>query len=637
MQSDSQFGGSTPSIYNPHQSANHDPGVSNKSDFNKLYDHNEGKSSTRNYYDVDKIDFDKSIYLNGPPRSSESSSSDNSFLFDVREHEIENKITSNGIDERSTSKSLTNQPNLPRCKNSVENLSEDSGYGEFSSLKHRSKSIPNFNQDYFIEEEELENHKSLENIYSRPNFCVDTVNTIKNTEATYAVLHSKNRGERKNIIQASHGPKIDATKRCSHTAPSTIETKNIRGHGEVQTSDCSASRKAASSASASSLSLQNIISASLPDILDHLGVFGEINRSETKQRKNVSNSGNESVTPFYNKDFSVVSSVPNDLNYYSRDANSRYSEGSDRDDIDCWSFNSVSISSRHTSDSVASKNFDLGTLDCRLNVGSGSLTHTDNTLRQQKIINASYNNLTLLDYSSGADVRGSFRMMADKQKRASLDFSRGSSLLDEISAHFDRDLSIMNDQKRNYDPSDSIVRRERPIVRPTQPPPQPPPRRQNSNVKSDISDASISDDNNLIEPKDNTLSFEKEIKHLESRFTDSLEECNYTSDGSTDNEDDPEPPIAQSTPNKRDFIASTPNLYLVKRDCGEDFMQTHSVHNSMTILPQHSFQEKGKGILSDGSRNSLGKGVSFCPIVAEISWHEQSSEEVVESSGNDIR
>lgn len=650
MQSDSQFGGSTPSIYNA-QATNYDHSDYNKIDFSKNFDHNETKTSTRNYYDVEKIDFDKSIYLNGPPHSSESSSSENSIFSDGREHESENKIILNNIEENAIAKrSIKNLSILPRCKNSTENLSEDSGYGEFSSLKHhRSKSIPSFNQDYFIEEEELENHKSLENVYSRLRFCNGDTTTKIATPTTASNIHSRNGSEQQlkqlNIEQASQRPKIDATKRCSISVSSTIESKNIRGHGEVQHNATDASRKTASSALASSLSsLQNnIISASLPDILDHLSVFGEINHSESNKRKSTQN-GNDLVTPFYNKDFSVVSSVPNNLNICSqinRCNSDVYAEGSDRDDIDCWSFNSVSISSRHTSGSVASKNFDLGNLDCRLNGGSGSVILTEQTFRQQKIINASYNNLTLLDYSVGSGSRtplgSSLRIMADKQKRASLEFSRGSSLLDEISAHFDRDLSIMNDQKRNYDPSETLFRNERAMVqRPSHPPPQPPPRKQYSQQKND---SGISAAESTI--KDHASdSFEKEIHHLESRFSDSLEDCNYDSDASTDNEDDDDnvkkAPVAQSTPIKREFIASTPNLYLVKRDCGEEFMPIYSAHNSMTTLPQNEMPDKGKGILSDGSRNSLGKGVSFCPVVAEISWREQSSEEGV-CCGNDSR
>lgn len=669
MQNDGQFGGSTPSIYIPQTAHNYDHSDSNKSDYAKLFDHSagqDGKSkSERSYYDVDKIDFDKSIYLNGPPHSSESSSSDNSIFSDSREHDTDNQIimVHDDTDDNETIICARKNPSiLPRCKNSTENLSEDSGYGEFNTLRHRSKSIPSFNQDYFIEEEELENHKSLENVYACSPYCLDGMaNKSTMVDAASTFIHIRA------TTSQSQRPKIEAAKRNSGSAALAAsspynESKNIRGHGEVQHRATDASRKVASSASASSISsLQNIISASLPDILDHISVFGEINQhhlhqhsENCEQRKctttqtgihNSHNNSSDLVTPFYNRDLSIVSSVPNNLNICSdrNNSNNGSGVGGYRDDIDCWSFNSVSISSRHASGSVASKNFDLGNFECRANGGSGSIALNDQQFRQQKIINASYSNLTLLDYSGGSGNRtplgSSLRIMAEKQKRSSLEFGRGSSLLDEISAHFDRDLSIMNDQKRNYDPSDIFSQHQRCVVtRPTQPPPQPPPRRQFSVQKNDT------DAMDVVEPLPQPVSSSSsafEISHMEARFSDSLEDCKYDSDASTDIELDEEEcetlPAAQSTPIKREFIASTPNLYLVKRDCGEDFMPICSAHNSMTTLLQNGLQDKGRSILSDRSRNSLGKGVSFCPIVAEISWREQSSEEGVESTGNESR
>lgn len=687
MQTDGQFGGSTPSIYNALSASNYDHTDG------KAFDHSNGidvtkVKSERNYYDVNKIDFEKSIYLNGPPCSSDSSSSDNSFFSDGREHESDDhKLQHEDDTDGAMLCARKNQSILPRCKNSTENLSEDSGYGEFNSLRHRSKSIPSFNQDYFIEEEELENHKSLENVYARAAYCLNGMGNKSTAASTTSTEEASTAAPGFGRMPTSHQrPKIAAPSRGtggSAALPTTTtrfdEFKNIRGHGEVQrNSDIAGSRKVASSASASSLSsLQNSnISASLPDILDHLSVFGESGDSSHQHlhserrgaaHASASNSSRDSPTPFYNKDLSIVSSVPNNLNIcaeYGDSSSSSSRSNGNRDDIDCCSFNSVLISSRHTSGSVASKNFDLGNFECRPNGGgvgggSGTLALNDQHLRQQKIINASYSNLTLLDYSGGAGNRtplgSSLRIMADKQKRSSLELSRGgSSLLDEISAHFDRDLSIMNDQKRNYDPSDTFLRHERNVVtRPTQPPPQPPPRRQFATVTRTDDDAidtvAVQSHPPQSAASSATSEFEREIFQLDTRFSDSLEDCNYESDASTDDElddddgneeeddddddeDDDNLPAAQSTPIKRDLVASTPNLYLVKRDCGEDFMPIiSSAHNSMTTLPQNGLSDKGRGILSGSSRNSLGKGVSFCPVVAEISWREQSSEEGVES------
>lgn len=621
MQNDGQFGGSTPSIYNA-LSANYE-----NSESCKPFEMAETKSA-RNYYDIEKIDFDKSVFMNGQPRSSESSSSDNSIYSEGRGNDSGIKLDQSVCNSAIR---IKNQPILPRCKNSAENLSEDSGYGEFNSMKHRSKSIPSFNQEHFIEEEEGENHKSLENVYSRQHFDISSANN-KSLASTHSTIHSTKRGSGDGR-QPSLAPHSKIAAPMWDSAPAPL-------HVVYQNKD--ASRNSIKAASESSTSpLQNNISASLPDILDHLSVYGDSDSgnlgSSSKQRKKVQNGCDSSV---YDKDFSVVSSVPN-LNICCGTSNGNVFAEDDRhrDDIECWSFNSVSICSRYnsyTSDSVASKNFDLGDFGCRFTGGSGSVLQTDQSLRQQKVINASYSNLTLLDYS-GTPLGSSLRIMADKQKRASAELDRGSSLLDEISAHFDRDLSIMNDQTHNYDPSETFLRQERIISRPQHPPPQPPPRKQQP-PSENTANAELP---TLTDPKPKEDTPERELSDAGNRLSDNLEVCTFNSDRSSDVEDEDEldfhPSAAHSTPNKREFVVSTPNLYLVKKDFGEDYLQISSTHNSMNILPQNGLQDKGRGILSDGSRNSLGKGVSFCPVVSEISWREQSSEEGVESSGNDIR
>lgn len=369
------------------------------------------------------------------------------------------------------------------------------------------------------------------------------------------------------------------------------------------------------------------------------------------------------------KDSFSVASVPNNLNIFA-------SQCSNNVELDVASNdNWTSKSPRHSinshwqepltttnGESIANRNFDLartfGVVDyhCTITPSQSS----QQTFQQQKIINSSYSNLTLLDYSgSTRSIRNQLRAMAENQKRNSLssnrssngsittgstEFSKCNFLLDEISAHFDKNLSILNDKGSFEDETDNVSHSVQELIAREIKPPQPPPRRQMKKSTTKIERDSKTDAT-LLETSNYT--FDRDPTNLKTCYAESLERCNVDfqssnsinlfEDDATSNQFSP---VKHSTPAKREMVASTPNLIQHRTDCAEsddECLHSSSAYNSLNPLPQ-SDQPQTKGILSAGSRNSLGKGVSFYPYVSQISWHEQSSaEDAAEISDNEIR
>lgn len=696
-------------------------------------------SSMRCYYDLDKIDFNSSLFLNCREQSSSetSSSTDNSIYYseDARESDADLKEgpvtsgdtmlirgsfanssngSSNGSSGCGGGRDESRRPANPRCKNSVENLSEDSGYGDFPSIKNRSKSIPNLiNQDQSLIEEDEESthndsaHKSFDNIcchYNRTSSSISSAAAAAAAVASAAArTHSNEIHSRSNRdLDATDNPKIDAisVRSASFGAAKNSFTEHI---GLLSSSSSSSSSGApshtticrkSSSDSSSNSSQANSMSASLPDLCNHFSIFGDADatprtntfcnancgRHSTSSSKSKRISASRRTSSPFEKDLFIVSSVPSDLNYFAKypsdgaSADDRSRNECERDETDCWNFshrNAVINSSvwPQTQASVATKNY------CDLGHSFGS-TETapaapfylppQQSFRQQKIINSSYSNLTILDYSSRGSSCSSFtgqlRMMADKAKRhsnassrsGSGEFSRCNFLLDEISAHFDRNLSILNDKNENTDSGlltkDWFSETKESTAEAVQPP-QPPPRKLKSpseEVKrparaaeksAKLSLAPSSPDGNELESSPNTsFSFDRDPTNLKTCYADSLERCNFDiGDSATSIPEIVDrsvtttvfTPPKHSTPVKREMVVSTPNLFLHKSEpIEEDFRQVASTHNSLNPLPQaDGMAEKTKGILAGGSRNSLGKGVSFYPFVSEISWREQSSNE----------
>lgn len=360
------------------------------------------------------------------------------------------------------------------------------------------------------------------------------------------------------------------------------------------------------------------------------------------------------------KDSFVVTSVPNDLDIFSTKCISNSCSETD----DSWtSKNQRNIENHywqdtaatHTvkgSESIANKNFDLAQTFREVDHSFiASPSAVQQTFQQQKLINSSYSNLTILDYSCGSySARNSFgnqlRMMADKPKRnsvsssnrssaSSTEFSKCNFLLDEISAHFDRSLSILNDKLNHDDETDSTATAssapdpKQPVGQaPSLKPPQPPPRRQQPK-KSPNSESQSKHGPKSMPGR----SFDQDPTNLKTCYATSLEQCNFDLTESSNSihlfeKSGSEQPrdfnsSKCSTPVKRELIASTPNLFQHRNGAASDEnLHSSSAYNSLNPLPDGV---QMKSILSGGSRSSLGKGVSFYPFVSEISWHEQSS------------
>lgn len=356
---------------------------------------------------------------------------------------------------------------------------------------------------------------------------------------------------------------------------------------------------------------------------------------------------------FSQKDSFIVTSVPTDLDLLSTERRSEtdntWESKSDRG----HDWQEISLNG----ESVANRNFDLAQAFVEVDHSFVPTPAIQQTYQQQKVINSSYNNLTLLDYSGARKSFGNqLRMMADKQKRNSVsssnrsstgstEFSKCNFLLDEISAHFDRSLSILNDKVDADDEIDAghvpepkeII--EIPLI------PQPPPRRQfaQKHPNSSGSNCSLTNPAESSEPK---CTFDLDPTNLRTCYADSLEQCNFdlTESSYSINLMDKSPqneqprtfsPTKCSTPVKRELIAkSLPNLSQNNDTSEEEFLNTSSAYNSLNEIPQTDAPVQTKSILSAGSRNSLGKGVSFYPYVSEISWHEQSSAETADGNSD---
>lgn len=424
-----------------------------------------------------------------------------------------------------------------------------------------------------------------------------------------------------------------------------------------------------------------------------------------------------SETTSLHKDSFSVSSVPNNLNIFSTQCttstddfqvndNWTGSTSSKHPKNNRWQDSPLTITKASAATSIANRNFDLAqtfgdyhhqhhhSLSTNTNnsISPASSSSQQQTFQQQKIINSSYSNLTILDYSGSTErIRNQLRAMAESQKRnstsstrsstgstGSTEFSKCNFLLDEISAHFDKSLSILNDRKSidDDDETDHIalpirdeieIKQEQTkstaVAKPPPLPPQPPPRRQNYAKKPLTTkvERDAKANSEFIE-RPSSYTFDRDPTNLKTCYTESLERCNIDFESSNsinllEHENptqtpDKFQPTKHSTPTKREMVASTPNLIQYRSTADavvstEECLHSSSAYNSLNPLPQTTAaaeaqqqqQQNTKGILSAGSRNSLGKGVSFYPFVSQISWHEQSSAEETtgERSDSEIR
>lgn len=678
LQSDSQISGSSPSLYS-YEGVNSVTTTTN--------------SGSAAHHSQDNIEKSAPIAINLPtikitnpppsssiqftnsdsePYSSSStsgsySSDDGEILIEKKSNEIVNdsSLSSNASSDEKTSgnndtgantaliKSTENRRkylNGFRAKNSVDSLSEDSGYcdRDIRSLPAGAlsldSSLPTGND---LEDEDgnvIEEKSILRDSNPMRHFQLTprVRSHSDDDDICYHSMENLNRKFKSRRIDLLSEMNIDLHK-TPNARPTTTKLLKIESPNVLIPSELAAMGKNKNEENSHQPQSEKLISISLPE----LSARGDISRrSRSKLKRNYRQSCDE-----FNDQFSSVSSVPDHLNLSA--------EGGETCDFS-WT---------EPCESVASKNFNL----YDLNFGPSA------TVKQQKVvdISASCANLTLLNYSDEGDfcfdARKSLPISRSKSQTMSGKvpvsmFSSDdeddddyiaqyrskelTSLLEEISAHFDKNLSILNDREASYEPQVSVrdsVKVEEKVVekKNTQamktPPPKPPPRR--SQIKTSPS---------LSVPKNAT--FDRDPTNLTTSYAASMEKCNFnvdepvnvyssrtnlylTADGNGD--------LPQSTPfKKRNFVSSTPNLnyFDIGMKSGNHYSSTDNTaigHDalsplsdddtrctSMREIPTNS-RASSSGILASHSTagSKGGLSVSFCPIVSEISWQENAEDD----------
>lgn len=556
-----------------------------------------------------------------------------------------------------------------RAKNSVDSLSEDSGYCDRDARSlpagalSLDSSLPTGN-DLEDEEGNVIEEKSLLSRESNPmrQFLLTTTRIRSHSDDDDICYHSM-----ENLNRRFKSRKVDllsemniesmATRKTPNPKPTTAKLVKIESPNVHISTEHKPMVKNKNEENSHQPQSEKLISISLPE----LSASGDISRrSRSKLKRNYRESFDE-----LNDHFSSVSSVPDNINL------SLEPGGDTSDFTHSWT---------EPSESIASKNFNL----YDFNYGQ---TPSTAPVNKQKVvdISASCANLTLLNYSDEDDFcYDSHKLMSISRSKsqtmsgklpvnnafssddedddayiASYRSKELSSLLEEISAHFDKNLSILNDREASYEPQVSVrdslnVRKvkvdDKVEIKSLQqamkmPPPKPPPRR--SQIKTSP---------NHSVPKNAT--FDRDPTNLVTTYAQSMEKCNFNVDepinvySSRQNlylmpdEADGEikDDLPQSTPiKKRNFVSSTPNLNFFDLNMkhvnhysstdnnavGHDLLSPSFTNDddirctSMKEIPTDS-RAGSAGILASHSTagSKGGLSVSFCPIVSEISWQE---------------
>ncbi|XP_055613268.1 uncharacterized protein LOC129759771, partial [Uranotaenia lowii] len=475
---------------------------------------------------------------------------------------------------------------------------------------------------------------------------------------------------------------------------------------------------------------RTIISASSPDLfsseqrpgallLSSLSSSGSAGSSRSRSRKQQQQRKVSDFLEYGAVNF-TVSSVPECLNLCGSGGGRE--EGIQSDSLDSFELCESGPSSgnycswnQNQPDSVASKNFDLydyrGVEEVPVVVKNVKTVTFQTSARPRVNIRASYANLTALDYgddedgnqyylsrntfrtSSGTKLGGVREMAGSSWDRKKLfdeddeeekifpvesdEKSTFDSLLDEISAHFDRNLSIINDQAEMYEPIATFLNEQRASSRSSSfqalvSPPAPPPRR--TQIKTNPHHTQPGPTMTTFKPQPGVKkrTFDQDPTNLVTCYAASLERCTfdpsestlnlYNSNNSTINKTSDlniNQPAARKIPsryapkaaaaaNKREFVASTPNLNYFYGSSGgagnEDEGGLNAAHHNS--LKNVSCLEIGgtggelgsrsTGILATSSKCGLSKGVSFCPIVSEIIWKDNSGSELDQSDNGSV-
>ncbi|XP_020716569.1 uncharacterized protein LOC101451834 isoform X3 [Ceratitis capitata] len=299
-----------------------------------------------------------------------------------------------------------------------------------------------------------------------------------------------------------------------------------------------------------------------------------------------------------------------------------------------------------------------------------------------------------IDGSSEGERETSCDNMDTPKSTASADYDhiicKGNFLLDELSQIYDRNASILNDKPMDGEEQLLAMTTAENLVAEAVAPlpscsPRPPPRlRKHSNSSySDLDSAGDTDESSaaavqhiqltirkpparqkharkseathslisdapLFANQTSTTStatvaygktFDQDPTNLRTSYTQSLEKCNFDAKELSSTELNKTNSIPKrrfhsqaNAAKQRNMVSSTPNLnaYDPHADEVADDMYVSSAHTSMHQLPQATTQKPLGILLPTGSRTSFSKEVSFCPVVSQYSWQEQSSEEYAE-------
>ncbi|XP_034472726.1 uncharacterized protein LOC117780345 isoform X3 [Drosophila innubila] len=561
--------------------------------------------------------------------------------------------------------------------NSAENLSEDSGYCE-PLRRAKSKSIPK-NFDKLCEEEEVEVEIEVE------------VEELL-LEAAATATHSKNSNDLcQTKIEQTNETQSTASRTSSSSSSLCSPTSSINScesgahspspSGSAASTSSSPSSSPTSSPSSSSAASFTWLRNSLPDIREPRGSSPNFqtdsnsyvlanNSSNTNHSSRSSSSSSSSAecspvlartseatntntnTNSNTNTNTITSSVPNELQQLGRRRRARRSNRSERN---CQS--SDGYSSSEDLDKFDCHSLPRIRRSCSWNdrcalsgTGAGAASGAG-------YLNASYQNLTLLDYADQSEncKRSSLDMDKRGNKKPRVvsgeDYEhlicKGNFLLDELSQIYDKNASILNDKtveeelalEQRPEPKSLQDLMDPPQVQHVQLTIRKPPARQKHKELVVLSQEVTSPPPAaaVISFSSFGKTFDQDPTNLRTSYAQSLEQCNFQVSNTELASQKSTAPVRvlpkrrfqSTTAKQRSLVSSTPNLSAF--DGGqetEDDIYVSSAHNSMHQLPQTTTQPKPLGILLPaGSRNSFSKEVSFCPVVSKYCWQEQSSEE----------
>lgn len=567
LQGDTQSFGSTPSLYSVHSNLEQpNPSTNNKCESNRrLINDNKLFCGAADSVNDNNIDLsDNSSDTTESYSSDNDSNSSGSHNFDLEYNSVKDKnfVISKILFAQKNEISDVVKKSVIKTKNSIESLSEDSGYSEnFTNLKNRSKSLVVLKESS-SEELSLNNpeelYDSLE-LYENLNFNENNVKNLK-IEKTKINVKEPIFNDVKNKFISVSLPKIF----------------NLNLNFALEQSDL--------------FSCED--KSFLSDLSDSQLNIIKIHR-RYKQNKYLFD---------YYKDYSV--SLPENLHlFYNKDRVN-----------DCGS-------GAENRSSVANQNFDLYDFD-----NNSQQNHSN-----RASLTMSYANLNVLDDKFLSNNKMSC-------KNAISDDDLRTKILYEFSTNFDSDVSILNNRRLDFDDQfddeKDFVEEEKIAASTSNKPPTPPPRKilpKKLFEELMCGPPPPKQSPPQLPPQEIEIykTFDQDPTNLFTCYTESLEKCNFDNRDSTDFLN-----INQTyfQPINREFVSSTPNLnYSFPQITRND-----DFHQSMRQITNDD-HDKPIGILTAGSsKTTLLKGVSFCPIVSEISWKDHTDNRSFEECLNII-